>query len=60
MSDKDRGGADRETADKLDRAGEDPAAESGAGYGSHAPDAEPDKRDNGQTADSPAHAPSSA
>ncbi len=28
-------------ADKLDSEGEDPAAESGAGYGSHAPDAEP-------------------
>lgn len=27
-------------ADKLDSEGEDPAAESGAGYGSHAPDAD--------------------
>lgn len=26
-------------ADKLDRAGEEPAAESGAGYGDHAPSA---------------------
>ena len=31
----------QKNADRLDRTGEDPAAESGAGYGSHAPDAEP-------------------
>ena len=29
-----------EDADRLNRAGEEPAAESGAGYGSHAPDAD--------------------
>ena len=50
VSDKDRSGVDGEAADKLDRAGEDPAAESGAGYGSHAPDAEPDEQDSGQSA----------
>ena len=36
MTDKDR----EAKANELDREGEDPAAESGAGYGSHAPDAE--------------------
>ncbi|WP_302480107.1 hypothetical protein [Sphingomonas bacterium] len=30
-------GDDRSEADRLDRTGEDPAVESGAGYGSHAP-----------------------
>ena len=30
-------GDDRAEQDKLDRTGEEPAAESGAGYGSHAP-----------------------
>lgn len=34
-------GDDRSEADKLDSQGEEPEAESGAGYGSHAP--EPDK-----------------
>lgn len=34
MSDNDRAAA----ADKLNRTGEEPEAESGAGYGSHAPD----------------------
>lgn len=33
-------GDDRSEADKLDRTGEEPAAESGAGYGSHAPSLE--------------------
>lgn len=32
----------RSEADKLDRKGEEPEAESGAGYGSHAPEAEGD------------------
>ena len=36
MSDTDR----EKTADKLDRTGEEPAAESGAGYGSHAAEVE--------------------
>ena len=35
-------GDDRSEADKLDREGADPAAESGAGYGSHAPSPEED------------------
>ena len=30
-------GDDRGEADKLDRTGEEPAVESGAGYGDHAP-----------------------
>lgn len=38
MTDPDREAA----ADKLDRTGEDPAVESGAGYGSHAPEVEDD------------------
>lgn len=41
MSDKER----EATADKLDRTGEDPAAESGAGYGSHAPEPEDEPDD---------------
>ena len=32
----------QKNVDRLDRTGEDPAAESGAGYGSHAPGAEPE------------------
>lgn len=34
-------GDDRSETDRLDREGAEPAAESGAGYGSHAP--EPDE-----------------
>lgn len=35
----------QDQADKLNRTGDEPAAESGAGYGSHAPEpsAEPDE-----------------
>ena len=38
-------GDDRSEADKLDRMGEEPAAESGAGYGDHAPAPE-DRRED--------------
>ena len=34
------GDTQRDKADKLDREGEEPAAESGAGYGDHAPSPE--------------------
>ena len=35
-------GDDRGDADALNSGGEDPAAESGAGYGSHAPEPAPE------------------
>ena len=38
-------GDDRSEADKLDRAGEEPAVESGAGYGDHAPTPEEEEQE---------------
>ena len=38
-------GDDRSEADKLDSEGAEPAVESGAGYGSHAPSPEEDAND---------------
>ena len=46
MSDSER----EKAADALDREGEEPAAESGAGYGSHAPDLEGEPADESKDA----------
>ena len=41
-------GDDRSEADKLDRTGEEPAVESGAGYGDHAPSPEEKSEDEAE------------